>query len=142
MRYFWFTVGLLAAGAAAVGFLGYRLSLDSALEAESQRSDTMAWLRTEFHLNAAQFSEITRLHETYSSVCAGHCRSIMEARLRNAPPAEIKGLEDACVRSMTDHFRHVAAVMPPGEGNRYLALVLPRIGAYPHTGAPTLRGTP
>ena len=142
MKFFLFTVGLLAAGAGAVGILCYRLSLDSDLQSENRSGDTRAWLRTEFHLDAAQFRAIARLHEAYGSVCASHCRAIMNARRNNAQPAEIQALEDECVRSMTDHFRRVAALMPPGQGDRYLALVLPRIGDYSHTGAPTLRGTP
>jgi hypothetical protein len=43
---------------------------------------------------------------------------------------------------MADHFRAVAALMPPGEGERYLAIVLPRVSGYPHEGAPTLQVKP
>ena len=65
----------------------------------------------------------------------------MAARERGAPAAEVSRLEDACVASIRVHFQRVAALMPAGEGERYLAQVLPRLAGYEHTGAPTVRGT-
>ena len=41
---------------------------------------------------------------------------------------------------MAAHFRKVAALLPPGEGERYLALVLPHVQDYDHHGAPNLQG--
>jgi hypothetical protein len=142
MKYLVLTLGLLAVAGAAAGFAGYDMSRDSALASEARQRDTMAWLRTEFHLSAGQYAAIDRLHHEYSAVCAGHCQAIMTARARHAPEAEVEALENTCVASMTDHFHRVAALMPPGEGDRYLSLVLPRIAAYDHRGAPSLRGTP
>jgi hypothetical protein len=43
---------------------------------------------------------------------------------------------------MKVHFRRVAALMPPVQGERYLALVLPRVDGHPHHGAPNLRVGP
>lgn len=43
---------------------------------------------------------------------------------------------------MTVHFDRVAALLPPGEGARYLAMVLPRIADYDHNGAPTVQVRP
>ena len=142
MKYFWLTLGLLAAGAAGAGWGFYHLSRNSALEAEARRGDITAWLQTEFRLDSAQFAAIDRLHQAYTKVCAQHCLSIVEARRRQATPAEIQALEDTCAQSMTEHFHRVAAIMPAGEGARYLAIVLPRIAAYGHQGAPTLQGIP
>jgi hypothetical protein len=142
MRRIGLAIGLLVAAAGAAGFGFYLLSRNSELAAEARRGDTMAWLQTEFRLDGAQFAAIDRLHRAYNQTCARHCMAIMDARRRNAPAPEIKALEDTCVQSMTDHFRRVAAIMPPGQGERYLALVLPRISGYNHQGAPTLRGTP
>jgi hypothetical protein len=142
MRNFLLTLALLAAAAAGAGWGFYHLSRNPSLEAAARNGDTMAWLRTEFGLDAAQFAAIDRLHQTYTETCARHCTAIMDARRRHASEEEIRSLEAACVRSMTDHFRQVAALMPPGQGERYLALVLPRIAEYDHRGAPTLRGTP
>jgi hypothetical protein len=142
VRNFLFTLGLVAvvAGLAGLGF--YRLGHNAALEAEARQGDTLAWLQTEFHLTDDQFAAVGRLHRAYTETCARHCMAIMEARSRHSPPAEIRALEAMCVASMTEHFQRVAAMMPPGQGSRYLALILPRIAAYDHRGAPTLRGTP
>src|SRR6185369_3266733 len=108
----------------------------------AREGDAMAWLRTEFHLNDTQFAAIKKLHDDYGSVCAEHCTAIMEARKRSAPPAEIAALEKTCVDAMTTHFRRVAALMPPGEGERYLATVLPRVSGYEHAAPPNLRAKP
>ncbi len=71
----------------------------------------------------------------------GTARRFVDAQRRQAPAAEIAALETTCVRSMTDHFHRVAALMPPAEGARYLAIVLPRVADYDHRGAPTLEGS-
>jgi hypothetical protein len=102
----------------------------------------MLWLKTEFRLDQDQFAAIERMHRQYLSVCAGHCAHIQAAIARGAPAAEVSELEQECVRSMTDHFHAVAALMPAEQGSRYLALVLPRVADYDHRGAPTVRGNP
>ena len=66
----------------------------------------------------------------------------MAARERQAPAAEVAALEKVCVDAMTAHFRRVAVLMPPGQGDRYLGFVLPRIAGYSHQGAPNVRVTP
>jgi hypothetical protein len=102
----------------------------------------MAWLRAEFQLNDAQFAAIKKLHEDYRGVCAEHCAAIMAAEKRGAPAAEIAALEKTCVDAMNAHFRRVAALMPSGQGERYLAIVLPRIADYDHRGAPNVQVRP
>jgi hypothetical protein len=130
----------LIAGGVAFG-LFYRLGDDVALRRAAREGDALAWLRLEFKLGDAQFAAIKQLHTDYTVECSGHCAAIMAAKERGAPAAEVSKLEDACVASIRVHFRRVAALMPPGEGERYLALVLPRLSGYEHTGAPTVRGT-
>jgi hypothetical protein len=132
---------ILAACASAFGLL-YALSGNPALHAAARDGDALAWLRMEFHLDDAQFAAIKQLHEEYSVACAGHCAAIMDARKRNAPPAEQAALEKTCVDAMTAHFQRVAALMSRAEGERYLATVLPRIAGYSHAGAPNLRAKP
>jgi hypothetical protein len=66
----------------------------------------------------------------------------MDARERKAPAAEVAALERSCVDSMAAHFRRVAALMPPSQGERYLELVLPRIAGYTHLGAPSVQVVP
>jgi hypothetical protein len=130
----------LAAGLVAFGVFFF-LGDDAALRRAAREGDALAWLRFEFHLNDAQFAAIKQLHTDYTVECSGHCAAIMAARERGAPAAEVSRLEDACVASIRVHFQRVAALMPAGEGERYLAQVLPRLAGYEHTGAPTVRGT-
>jgi hypothetical protein len=142
MRNFWLTVlAVLAAGAVSFGVF-YVMNDDPDVRHAAQERDAMAWLRAEFHLTDAQFAAVKRLHEGYGAECAEHCSMIASARRRHAPAGEVAGLEQVCVDSMTAHFRRVAALMPPGEGERYLALVLPRVKGYAHAGAPNVQVQP
>ena len=133
-------MALLACGAAFGVF--YAMNDDPAMHRAARENDAMAWLRAEFHLNEAQFAAVKKLHDEYARVCGGHCAAIMAAKKRSAPAAEIAALEKTCVDAMTVHFRRVAALMPAGEGERYLATVLPRVDGYPHTGAPNVQVKP
>ncbi len=138
----WITLGLaLAAGAAAFG-VGYGLTADRTLRAAARDGDAMAWLRVEFRLDDGQFAAIKKLHDDYSVACGEHCAAIMDARERKAPAAEVARLEKVCVDAMTGHFRRVATLMPAGQGERYLAIVLPRVAGYSHHGAPNVRVGP
>jgi hypothetical protein len=143
---------VLAAGALAAGAF-FRWHYDDALHAAAQQRDAMKWLRTEFHLSDAQFAAVARLHEDYSVECADHCAAIGGARAALAA-AEKSGQsaatlatlrrnvterELACRMAIGLHLRKVAALMPPGEGERYLQLLLPRVENYSHQGAPTVR---
>ena len=140
MRNFLFTLGVVAA-ACALSFGGFfAMNRESPEMRQALRDgDTMAWLRTEFRLNAAQSDAIKKLHEDYREQCAGHCAAIMAAEKRGAPQGEVAALEKICVEAMTAHFRRVAALMPPGQGERYLAVVLPRIADFDHRGAPNVQ---
>jgi hypothetical protein len=143
VRNFLLTAGIVvAACAAAFGAFYLKNAEPAAVRKAAREGDAMAWLKTEFHLNGEQFEAVRRVHADFSRVCAGHCAAIAAARGRGASPAEIAALENACVVAMVDHFRRVAALMPPGEGRRYLAIVLPRIADYDHRGSPTLQGRP
>lgn len=133
----------VALGVCAAAFgIFYVLNGDRALHRAARDGDAMAWLRTEFRLSAEQFRAIEKLHESYGQECAVHCAAIMEAREKAAPPDRVAALEKTCVEAMTAHFRRVAALMPAGQGERYLATVLPRVSDYQHAAAPTVRATP
>jgi hypothetical protein len=142
VRNLFITIGVALAACAVACGVFYAVSDDRALRAAAREGDAMVWLRVEFHLDDVQFAAIKRLHEDYSVECGGHCAAIMAARERKAPAAEVAALEKFCVDSMGGHFRKVAALMPPGQGERYLALVLPRIADYSHHGAPNVRVSP
>ncbi len=136
------TLGVAAAACALAFGLCYRMSDEPALRQAAREGDAMAWLRMEFHLSEAQFAGIKKLHDDYAVLCGEHCIAIMDARTRPAPAAELAVLEKRCVDSMTAHFRQVAALMPAGQGERYLATVLPLVEGHDHGGAPTVRGKP
>jgi len=142
VKNFLITLGVVVAACAAAFGGFYALGDDRAMHAAAREGDAMAWLRVEFRLDERQFGAIKQLHDDYSIACGKHCADIMAARARKAPAAEVAALEKICVDSMTGHFRRVAALMPPAQGERYLAMVLPRIAGYAHHGAPNVRVTP
>jgi hypothetical protein len=140
----WIVTVLVALAAGVVSFGAfYAVNREpAAMKAAARERDSMEWLRVEFKLTDNQYAAIKQLHGQYGSVCAEHCAAIMAAQKRNAPRTEVAGLENACVQSMTEHFHRVAALMSPGEGERYLALVLPRVQDYDHRGAPNVQVRP
>jgi len=140
MKNFLITLGVVAAACALSFGIFYAVSRERAEMRQALRDgDAMAWLRTEFRLNDSQFAAIKQLHADYRGKCAEHCSAIMAAEKRGAPPAEVAALEKVCVDAMTVHFRRVATRMPPGQGERYLAVVLPRIADFDHRGAPNVK---
>ncbi len=152
MKYLLATLGIVLAAAAATGFVCYRLSCEPALHAAAKKGDAMEWLRTDFHLDDRQFAAIRELHDRYSGDCDEHCRRIQEAsRLKKALVAggadraaveeadrRMKELREICETAIARHVRQVAAIMSPGEGRRYLAIVLPKIANFDHMAAPDL----
>jgi hypothetical protein len=127
-------LALVVGAAATAGF--YFSQRDPELRRAARAQDAMAWLRTEFHLTAAQEAAVTKLQNEYAVVCTDHCLAINAARKRSAPAGEVAALEKTCTDAMRRHFTQVAALMSPGEGDRYLREVLPRIDSYAHAGAP------
>lgn len=140
MKNLWITLGLVLVAAATAFGVSYALNDRPELRRAAHERDAMAWLREEFHLNAAQAAAVAKLHDEYGAACGVHCQAIMAAKRRGAPAPEIAALEQTCVEAMTAHFRRVAALLPAGEGERYLAMVLPRVHDYDHRGAPNLQG--
>lgn len=145
------TLGLVLAIAVATAFVTYRASSESALQAALEQRDALAWLRADFRLNDHQFATIKRLHDSYSLVCEDHCRAIQDAvRARNAlktaanpderamaaAEARVQELRRVCETAIIAHVREVASHMSPPEGERYLALVLPKVADFDHRAAP------
>lgn len=153
MKYLLNTLAVLVFAAAATGFVCYRMSFDPELHAVASRGDALQWLRMDFHLSDKQFAAIRRLHEAYAGTCEEHCRMIQEAtRARNELAAakgdataltaandQLQELRLVCETAITRHVREVAALMPPDDGRRYLALVLPKIAGFDHRAAPDLQ---
>lgn len=136
------TLLLVAAVAAAAFGVAFVASGDRTLRVAARQGDALEWLRVEFSLDADRFAAVRRLHDEFSIECSVHCAAIIAARERSAPAAEIAALESHCVGAMTAHFRQVAARMEAAQGERYLALVLPRIRGHTHQGAPSVRLAP
>ena len=153
MRNFLISAALVAALATGAALIGYRANIDPALHAAVARGDTMEWLRRDFHLNDAQLSAIRQLHDAYSGTCEEHCRMIQEAtKARQALEAahgdpaaiaaantKVQEMRAMCEGAIQVHVRKVAALMAPGDAQRYLSLVLPKISKFDHSGAPDLR---
>jgi hypothetical protein len=142
MRNFLVTCAVALVACAVAFGVFYALNGDRALHRAAREGDALAWLRAEFQLSPEQFRAIEKLHQSYAVECGNHCAAIMEARQNAAPRSQVAALEKTCVDAMTAHFRRVAALMPDGQGERYLATVLPRVTDYPHDAAPTVRATP
>lgn len=159
MKYLWRTLGVLSLAALAVGFLCYQLNSAPALHAAVRKRDAMEWLRVDFHLTDAQFAEIQKLHDAYAPSCEEHCRMIREASkardalvaARGSDPAAVTAAErvlqemrTTCESAITVHVQRVAALMSPADGQRYLALVLPKVANFDHQMAPgvDLKGAP
>ncbi len=153
MKYFLVTVALIAAIAVATCVLTYHVVEDPAVKAAVARRDALAWLRADFHLTDAQFARIKHLHTEYARVCEEHCRAIQEAtRTLNqvkatahdrsaVATAEIhaKELRMVCETAIVSHVRQCAKEMSPEAGQRYLALVLPKIPDFDHRAPPDIQ---
>lgn len=131
-------LALVVGVGATTGF--YFFQRDPELRRAARAGDAMVWLRTEFHVSPAQEAAITRLQNEYAVVCSDHCAAILAARKRSAPAVEQAALEKTCTDAMRQHFTQVAALMSPGEGERYLKEVLPRIDGWDHVAPPNAGG--
>jgi hypothetical protein len=154
MRHLVATFALLAAIAGTAGFVAFRVSSDPEVTQALAKRDAMEWLRADFKLTDAQFAAIRKLHDSYSVVCEEHCREINRAvRARNelkaaanadptavaAAERRVEELRLVCESAIATHVRECAAHMSPEAGQRYLALVLPKIKDFDHQAAPDLR---
>lgn len=99
-------------------------------------TDSLAWLREEFHLGDAEMARMHELHDGYMPKCANMCAQIaakkqeLDAALAGATNitevakqklTEIAILRAQCQAQMLQHFATVSQAMPPEQGRRYLA---------------------
>jgi hypothetical protein len=102
----------------------------------------VAWLVAEFQLTSAQSTEIETLHAQYEPICAAHCASIIETQNainqatnpteKSAAEYHLTQLIATCHASTQAHLQAVAAAMDPAQGQRYLAMIGPRLSAHQH----------
>ncbi|MEO7934415.1 MAG: hypothetical protein ABIT76_14785 [Chthoniobacterales bacterium] len=119
-------------------FICYRTMIRPARELSQSSQPTLAWLTSEFHLNDNQAQRIGQLEAAYAPVCAIHCQQISEnqsqisrqiAAQREVTPELASllqtsaALQTTCHQEMLAHIYAVAAVMPPGEADRYIGLM-------------------
>lgn len=134
-------------------FFGYKLGCDPVLHEAARYKDSMAWLRYEFHLTPAQFEAIKTLHADYAGTCDEHCRNIRVAMserdcLATSRPDDKAAVAEAdrriqemsthCETVLGQHLVKVAALMSPADGERYLAMMRPRLAQFDHSGTPDL----
>jgi hypothetical protein len=153
MKYLAGTVALIAAIAAVTCALAFHFSGDPQVKAAVAKRDALEWLRADFDLTDAQFAKIKQLHDSYSVVCEKHCMDIMDAaRARDAlkktsanavavaaADKRVQDLRVVCETAIAGHVRQCAAEMSPEAGQRYLALVLPKIADFDHQAPPDIQ---
>lgn len=153
MKHFSLTLALVAFVATVTGTIAYRAGTDREVRTALAQQDAMAWLRADFGLTDAQFAAIKKLHEDYSVICEQHCLAIQNAtrilrslRTTNAAPErlasaeeEVEQLRILCESAIATHVRRCAAEMSPEAGQRYLAMVLPKIKDFDHLAPPDLK---
>lgn len=154
MKHLVATVVLLAVAAGATGFIAFRTTSNDEVARALAKQDAMEWLRADFKLTDPQFAAIKKLHDAYSVVCEEHCREIMRAvRTRNELKAasqtdahalatadgRVEELRLVCESAIATHVRECAAQMSPEAGQRYLALILPKIKDFDHQAPPDLQ---
>jgi len=132
-------VGALALG--AVIFAGsFFTARQTTMICCTKPADDLSWLQTEFHLSDADMARIRELHAGYQPKCAEICAKIAAKKSElqgelgttmgnstNLTAAaqekinELAALRAQCQAQMLQHFVAVSQVMPPAQGQRYLA---------------------
>ena len=126
-------------------FLGRRVCTACA----ARQSDSLDWLRQEFHLSDADMTRIHAMHDGYMPKCADMCGQIaakkkeLDEALAGATNVsatakqkltELAVLRSQCQAQMLEHFIEVSRAMPPEQGKRYLAeMERLTIGAHEQT---------
>lgn len=103
----------------------------------------LSWLASEFHLDAAAFEQVRKLHADYRPRCEELCRRIddhnrrLSAAIlasRELTPETTRLIEEGarvrmeCQTALAQHLLQVAQCMPTPQGKRYLELMLPATG--------------
>jgi hypothetical protein len=154
MKHLFSTLLLVTLVAGAAGFVAYRATADDEVARALAKQDALEWMRVDFDLTETQFAAIKQLHDSYSLVCEEHCREIQRAARErsalkaggNATPEvlaaadrKVEALRQVCESAIATHVRECATHMSPEAGQRYLALVLPKIRDFNHQAPPDLR---
>jgi hypothetical protein len=129
---------LLAVVLASVALFTGAFLLASRVSSEqlSRSPDDLRWLQEEFQLGKAEMERVRELHEGYLPVCQEFCDRIADEKRSLQLMVEqgqggtveatdrlneIARTRARCQAAMLQHFEEVSEVMPPKQGQRYLA---------------------
>ena len=142
--------GLAVLGFAALVLLAHEAALRLSPPPPNPQQLGLAWLKAEYQVPDEAFAKIAVLHEEYFARCDAMCAQMLGAhrpalpraarnlgprdaeRLRQqaaaAARAREKALCETCLDTMVSHLEAVAALMPAGQGERFLKDLLPKLG--------------
>jgi hypothetical protein len=141
---------IMAALVAVAGYaISYQCATASAKAMLTKPGGEMEWLRSEYHLSAAQFARIQQLHREYAPTCDLMCEKISKANDRfdqvvsanrkvtpevTVAMMECLAAQTECREAMLGHVYAVSAEMSAEDGARYLQMMKARIvePALPH----------
>ena len=121
---------------AGLFFGSYALCRQICHTSMSRPTDSLDWLRQEFHLTDAEMVRVRGLHEGYLPKCAAMCKLIADKKqeiavsltgatnvteLTQRQLGELASLRAQCQSQMIQHFLEVSQAMPPDQGKRYFA---------------------
>ncbi len=142
---FWWTVTCLAVLAAGSGWYVVR---DLRLAEACAQHAELSWLRIEFGLDDHAIGKIDAIQRRFEVECAVHCTEISEAKaaLRAHPDAAAKARWEVALRrcegSRREHVLAIAGCMSAEKAKVYINLIMPKVEAMSHEGAPDLQGRP
>ncbi|MEW6302874.1 MAG: hypothetical protein AB1705_05350 [Verrucomicrobiota bacterium] len=130
-------IGGLLAGTLACGTLYFARTADHR-EWQASQTPELLWLKKEFQLSDAEFTQVSQLHAGYLPMCRERCDQMarvteeLKKQLANTNTltTETQALLDRraammaeCQGEMLKHFYAVSRVMPAEQGRRYLEWV-------------------
>jgi len=140
-------IAVLAGSALFAG--SYLMSRRVCESCTNESTDSLDWLRQEFHLSDAEMARMHELHDGYLPKCGEMCAQIaakkkeLDDSLAGATNisadakqklTELAILRSQCQAQMLQHFIEVSQAMPPEQGRRYLAeMERMTVGAHEQT---------
>ncbi len=141
--------GLAVLGIAALVLVTHEAVLRLSPPPPDPQQLGLAWLKAEYQVPDEAFARITTLHEEYFARCDAMCAQMIGAHrpalpraARNLGPRDAerlrqqaaaaarereKALCESCLDTMVAHLQAVAALMPAGQGERFLRDLLPKL---------------
>ena len=140
---------LVALGTVVLAVASHDLIVGVAPRQPTPQELGLAWLKAEYEVPDAAFEKIEALHEDYFEKCDALCAQMLAARrplmqkfgkhlthrqsresrlrARQESQEKEKALCETCLETMVAHLESVAALMPEGQGRRFLQDLLPEL---------------